>query len=116
MNEVLLDIGTKAIKLAEKMGSDQAEVYVAKSRAYEIEAENNAIKGASEQIDAGIGIRTVIGKKIGFAYVTTLDTSDIEEAITNSLNLAKASFVDPDFVTLPSSVGSYQKAKGIFNK
>ncbi len=116
MNDSLLEIGEKAIKLAEKMGSEQAEVYVAQSRAYEIEAENNAIKGASEQIDAGIGIRTVIGKKIGFAYVTTLDASDIEEAITNSLNLAKASFEDPDFVTLPSSVGSYQKAKKIFNK
>lgn len=116
MNEALLDIGTKAIKLAEKMGADQAEVYVAKSRAYEIEAENNAIKGASEQIDAGIGIRTVIGKKIGFAYVTTLDASDIVEAIADSLNLAKASFEDPDFVTLPSSVGSYQEAKKIFNK
>ncbi|MHA1863254.1 MAG: TldD/PmbA family protein [Candidatus Thorarchaeota archaeon] len=116
MTDALLDIGEKAIKLAEKMGADQAEVYVAKSRAYEIEAENNAIKGASEQRDAGIGIRTVIGKKIGFAYVTTLEPSDIEETITNSLNLAKASFEDPDFVTLPSSGGSYQEAKKIFNK
>jgi len=116
VTDALLDIGEKAIKLAEKMGADQAEVYVAKSRAYEIEAENNAIKGASEQRDAGIGIRTVIGKKIGFAYVTTLDDSDIEETITNSLNLAKASFEDPDFVTLPSSDGSYQEAKKIFNK
>ncbi|MCK4567259.1 MAG: TldD/PmbA family protein [Candidatus Thorarchaeota archaeon] len=116
MIDALLEIGEKAIKLAEKMGADQAEVYVAKSRAYEIEAENNAIKGASEQRDAGIGIRTVIGKKIGFAYVTTLDASDIEETITNSLNLAKASFEDPDFVTLPSSAGSYQEAKKIFNK
>ena len=116
MVNALLEIGEKAIKLAEKMGADQAEVYIAKSRAYEIEAENNAIKSASEQRDAGIGIRSVIGKKIGFAYVTTLEDSDIEEAITNSLNLAKSSFEDPDFVTLPSSAGSYQEAKNIFNK
>ena len=116
MTRALLDIGEKAIKLAEKMGAEQAEVYIAKSRAYEIEAENNAIKSASEQRDAGIGVRTVIGKKIGFAYVTTLDESDIEEAISNSLNLAKASFEDPDFVSLPSSAGPYKKAKGIFNK
>lgn len=116
MVNALLEIGEKAIKLAEKMGADQAEVYIAKSRAYEIEAENNAIKSASEQRDAGIGIRSVIGKKIGFAYVTTLEDSDIVEAITNSLNLAKSSFEDPDFVTLPSSAGSYQEAKNIFNK
>jgi len=116
MTKVLLDIGEKAIKFAEKMGAEQVEVYVAKSRAFEIEAENNAIKVASEQQDAGIGIRTVIGKKIGFAYVTTLEESDIEETISNSLNLAKASLEDPDFVTLPSSGGTYQEAKKIFNK
>ncbi len=116
MIDTLLEIGEKAIKLAEKMGADQAEVYVAKSRVNEIEAENNAIKGATEQRDAGIGIRTVIGKKIGFAYVTTLEDSDIKEAIASSLSLAKASFEDPDFVTLPSLTGYYQEAKKIFNK
>ncbi|MGY5881635.1 MAG: TldD/PmbA family protein [Candidatus Thorarchaeota archaeon] len=116
MTNRLLDIGENAVKLAEKMGAEQVEVYLAKSRSYEIEAENNAIKGASEQQDAGIGIRTVIGKKIGFAYVTTLDESDIKETITNSLNLAKASLGDPDFVSLPSSGGTYQEAKKIFNK
>jgi len=111
----LLDIGERAVKLAEKMGAEQVEVYLAKSRAYEIEAENNAIKGASEQRDAGIGIRTVIGKKIGFAYVTTLNEDDITEAISHSLSLAKASLEDPDFVTLPSSGGTYHKAKKLFD-
>ncbi|TFH00944.1 MAG: TldD/PmbA family protein [Candidatus Thorarchaeota archaeon] len=116
MTNRLLDIGEKAVKLAEKMGAEQVEVFLAKSRAYQIEAENNAIKGASEQRDAGIGIRTVIVKKIGFAYVTTLDESDIKEAIANSLHLAKASLSDPDFVTLPSSGGTYHKAKNLFDK
>ena len=111
----LLEIGEKAVRLAEKMGAEQVEVYLAKSRAYEIEAENNAIKGASEQRDAGIGIRTVIGKKIGFAYVTTLDETDIQEAISHSLHLAKASLEDPDFVTLPGSGGTYHKAKKLFD-
>ena len=116
MSDFLLDIGEKTVKLAEKMGAEQVEVYLAKSLAYEIEAENNAIKGANEQRDAGIGIRTVIGKKIGFAYVTTLDKSDIKETISNSLSLAKASLEDPDFVSLPSSDGAYQRVTKIFSK
>ena len=112
----LLTIAEKAVRLAEKMGADQAEAYVAKGMLYEIEAENNAIKSASEEFDAGIGIRTVIGKKIGFAYVTTLDESDIREVIENSLNLARASIEDPDFVTLPSAVNNYKEAEQIFDK
>lgn len=116
MTEALLNIGEKTVKLAEKMGAEQVEVYLAKSIEYEIEAENNSIKGASEQRDSGIGIRTVIGKKIGFAYVTTLKQADIKETISNSLSLAKASLDDPDFVSLPTSEGPYIKATKIFNR
>jgi len=116
MVDSLLAIGEKAIKLAEKMGADQAEVYLAQSKSFEIGAENNAIKGASESKDEGIGIRTIIGKKIGFAYVTTLNDSDIEEAVDHSLSLARASIPDPDFHTLPDSQSSYHNAKGLFDK
>jgi PmbA protein len=116
LTDDLLAIAEKSVRLAEKMGADQAEAYVAKSMLYEIDAENNAIKSASEGFDAGIGIRTVIGKKIGFAYVTTLDESDIREVIEKSLNLARASIEDPDFVTLPSVVNNYKEAEQIFDK
>jgi len=112
----LLAIGEKAIRLAERMGADQAEAYLSQSRSFEILAENNAIRSASEARDAGIGIRTIVGKKIGFSYVTTLDESDIEEAVANSMSLARASIADPDFVTLPSSESSYHAARGIFDK
>ncbi len=112
----LLTIGEKAIRLAERMGANQAEAYLAQSRSFEIAAENNAIKSASETRDAGIGIRTIVGKKVGFAYVTTLNDSDIEEAVTNSMSLARASIADPDFVTLPNSESSYHSARGIFDR
>jgi len=116
MVDSLLNIGEKAIKLAEKLGADQAEVYLSQGRSFEIGAENSAIKGASESRDAGIGIRTIVGKKIGFAYVTTLNESDIEEAVSHSLSLARASFPDPDFITLPDSQSSYHDVIGLFDK
>jgi PmbA protein len=116
MVENLLEIGDDAIHLAEKLGADQAEVYVARGKYYEIAAENNAIKSASASIDAGIGIRTIVGKKIGFAYVTTLNDSDIREAVTNSLSLAKASIADPDFLSLPALASSYHTVQGLFDR
>jgi PmbA protein len=112
----LLDIGEDAIHLAEKLGAAQAEAYVAQGKYFEIAAENNAIKSASESIDVGIGIRTIVGKKIGFAYVTTLNDSDIHEAVANSISLARASIADPDFLTLPTSGSSYHTAQGLFDR
>jgi PmbA protein len=116
MDRRLLEIAEKAVGLAERMGADQAEAYVARGRAFEIDAENNAIKVASESIDSGIGIRTIIAKKTGFAYVTTLNGADIEETISNSLSLARASIADPDFISLPDSDSSYQTARGLIDK
>ncbi|MFW9787442.1 MAG: TldD/PmbA family protein [Candidatus Thorarchaeota archaeon] len=116
MKEQLLEIAEKAVKMAEKLGASQAEAYVGQSKAFAIEAENSAIRNAEEKQDAGIGIRTVINKKIGFAFVTTLSEDDVLEAVTRSFKLANASIPDPDFVSLPSEDKSYSTVKGLFDK
>ena len=116
MKERLLETAETAVKMAEKLGASQAEAYVGQSRAFSIEAENSAIRDAELKRDAGIGIRTVIDKKIGFAFVTTLSDDDIHEAVTRSVKLAKASIPDPEFVSLPSSDNSYSTVKGLYDK
>jgi PmbA protein len=116
MKEKLLEIAENAVKLAEKLGASQAEAYVGQSRAFAIEAENSAIRNAEEKHDAGIGVRSVIDKKIGFAFVTTLSQDDIHETVTRSVKLAKASIPDPDFVSLPSCDNTYPTVKGLYDK
>jgi PmbA protein len=116
MKERLLEIAETAVNMAEKLGATQAEAYVGQSHAFAIEAENSAIRSAEEKSDAGIGIRTVIDKKIGFAFVTTLTADDVREAVVKSVKLAKASIPDPDFVSLPSDDNSYPSVKGLFDK
>jgi len=116
MKEELLGIAERAVKKAEGFGADQVEVYTSSSRTFSIEVENNSIKSASEQRDAGCGIRSVVGKKIGFAYVTTVQEDDLLEAAEMSVRLAKASLPDPDFVTLPSFNGAYPEVKGLYDQ
>jgi PmbA protein len=116
MKEKLLDLAESAVKMAEKLGASQAEAYVGQSRAFVIEAANSAIRNAEEKRDAGIGVRTVIDKKIGFAFVTTLSDEDVREAVERSVKLAKASIPDPEFVSLPSDDNSYPTVKGLFDK
>ena len=116
MKEQLFNIAENAVKFAEKLGASQVEAYVGQSRAFAIEAENSAIRNAEEKRDAGIGIRTVIKKKIGFAFVTTLSEGDVKEAVTKSVKLAKASIPDPDFVSLPTCDKKYPTVKGLYDK
>ncbi|MHA2139928.1 MAG: TldD/PmbA family protein [Candidatus Thorarchaeota archaeon] len=115
MKEKLLDIAEKAAKKAEEFGADQVEVYTSASRTFSIEVENNSIKSASEKRDAGCGIRSVVGKKIGFAYVTTVMENDLLEAAELSVRLAKASVPDPEFVSLSSFNGKYPEVRGLYD-
>ncbi|UCE10186.1 MAG: TldD/PmbA family protein [Candidatus Thorarchaeota archaeon] len=111
MSDTLLVIAAKAVKLAEKLGASQAEAYVAQSRSFAIDVENSAIKSASEKRDAGLGIRSVVDKRIGFAYVTTIEEKDIPNVAEQSVSLAKASIPDPDFVSFPEASKSYPRIK-----
>jgi len=115
MSEQLIEIAERAVKMAEKLGANQAEAYVGQSSSFVIDVENSSIKSAEEQRDAGIGIRIISDKKIGFAYVTTLYKDDIKEAVSRSFDLAKASIPDPEFVSLPSVSSSYPDVKGLFD-
>ncbi len=116
MSQQILDIAQKTVRKAEALGAQQAEVYIASSRAFSIEVENGSIKTASERRDAGCGIRSVIGKKIGFAYVTTLIEDDLNEAAERSVALARASLPDPDFVSLPSVDSDYPSVSGLVDQ
>ncbi len=114
--ENLQSVAEIALKKAESLGVSQAEIYVASSQSFSIEVENNAIKSASERRDSGIGIRSVLGKKIGFAYVTNLEDKDVFEAVEKSVRLAKASLEDPDFISLPTFSGTYPRVKNLYHK
>jgi PmbA protein len=105
----LLDIAEHAVRKAEELGAEQAEVYISSSKSFGIKVENSAIKSATEKNDIGCGIRSVVSKKVGFAYVTNALEQDILEAVTKSVKLAKVSVADPDFVTFPSFEGAYPK-------
>ncbi|MHA1908735.1 MAG: TldD/PmbA family protein [Candidatus Thorarchaeota archaeon] len=113
--EQLLNLADLAVKKALETGADQAEAYAGSSRSFSIEVENSAIKAAEEKRDAGIGIRAIVGKQIGFAYVTTIQKEDYEEAAIKAVKLAEASIADPAFVSLPSFSGAYPSVKGLYD-
>jgi len=111
----LCDVANRALQAAEKDGAEQAEAYVSSTKSFQIEVENSAVKGAEDSLDQGCGVRSVIDKRIGFAYVTNLDKQQVVTVGKKSAELAKYSIPDPDFVTLPSEQTSYPEIAGLFD-
>jgi PmbA protein len=116
LEQELLNIGDAAVKSGLGLGATQVEAYVSHTRAFAIEVENSAMKSADERRDVGIGVRSVVGKRIGFAYVTSISEADVADCVARSVDIAKAALPDPEFETLPSLSTGYPSVSGLFSK
>jgi PmbA protein len=116
MKNDLLDLGSHIIQQAEKLGATQCEAYLESSRIIEVKMEKCRIRLASEKLDVGCGIRTVVGKQIGVSYITSLLEGNLDQAVQDSIKAANASVPDPDFSSLASRDSTYPFVRGVFDK
>ncbi|MHC1635118.1 MAG: TldD/PmbA family protein [Candidatus Methanospirareceae archaeon] len=102
----MLDIMHKGLKIALER-CDQVEIYGEKSDALSIEVEKGGIKKAKKVKSAGIGVRVVISKKMGFSYTTAIDK--IGECVEMAIKQARISEEDEHFVSLPVAKNYHYK-------
>lgn len=115
MEQELLDLGVLVIHDAEKMGAQQTEAYLTSKKQIRIQVERGAIKTAEEKHDVGCAIRTVIDKKLGFAYTTTINRQDIQTRTKEAVRLAKNALPDVEFHSFPAYCDSYRNPTGIYD-
>jgi len=115
MKEMLLRTGEEAIRRTASFDISEIELYLELRKSLEINVEDGRIRSISQKNDGGCGIRSIVDKKIGFSYVTTLEQGDIDKTVQSSLALARVSTPDDDFSGLPVSGMKYTQVKGIFD-
>ncbi len=99
MSERLLSVGESSVKRALSEGAEEAEAYLISGRTIVVEVEKGEIKTAKTEVVEGIGIRSIVGHKVGFAYSVSLGRAS--ESAVSSVKNAKASKPDPDIKGLP---------------
>jgi len=108
----LLSAAERAVKLAMKRGFDEVEVFSTKIIRREI-IYRNKIEAAKTNTLAGLSIRGILNKRLGFYSVSSLDHRDVENAIDQAIKIAKANQEDPDWHALPRKYGKTQVKKTI---
>ncbi|ABE51831.1 TldD/PmbA family protein [Methanococcoides burtonii] len=103
----------KAIELAEKLGADEAEVYISYNHSISADIRKNTIESAKENVSQGIGIRSIINGAVGFA--STNNVSRIEDIVNISVSSAKVRESDPEWTSLPSNA-KYPAVSGTYDK
>ena len=116
MKEVLFELGGSALREAERLGATQTEVYLQFVNKLEIKIERGAVRAASKSQDAGCGIRSVIGKRTGYSFITTTSRDGVFQTVHDSISAARSSVPDKQFVALPSYSGSYPTIKDLYDE
>lgn len=80
-----------ALKKAELMGADLAEVRAQALVAESIRADNGVLKEFSRTLRAGIGIRVLYSGRYGFSATNTLSREAVLKAVENAFSAARAS-------------------------
>lgn len=116
MREFLFELGGSALREAERLGATQTEVYLQFINKLEIKIERGAIRVASKSQDAGCGIRSVIGKRTGYSFITAISRDGVFQTVHDSISATRSSVPDEQFVALPSYSGSYPTIKDLYDE
>lgn len=109
----MYELARKALKLAEKAGAEEAEIYYAANHSTGVNFKKDDIENAKDRFSEGIGIRAIVNGAVGFA--STNSAAQIENAVEVAVTEAKVRESDPDWVSLPSNE-KYPTVSGIFDK
>jgi len=109
-------LAERAINLALKNGTDEAEVYTYQEFTSNVVIERGQITRSARIIDQGLGIRAIVNKAVGFSYTNILrDKTAIEEAVLKALTFARASRPDEEWRGLPTRK-PFASVEGTYDK
>jgi len=138
----LLEIGNKAMNHAQKLGIGEADIFLYMENHASVKfvggifaSRGGAIKGLKgtlariaepwikkkglptikSGIKAGVGIRAVIKKAVGFSSVSSIEGEKVVEAVEEAVKIAKIRPPDPNWVSLPEAKTPSGEG-GIFDK
>jgi PmbA protein len=108
----ILPAAERAVRLAVNKGFDEAEAFATKITRRDITF-RNTIEATRRSTIAGLSVRGIVGRRIGFFSTSSLEHSDIETAVDESLRIARANNEDPAWRSLPRKFGkaSVQKIR-----
>ncbi|MEM4476267.1 MAG: TldD/PmbA family protein [Desulfurococcaceae archaeon] len=101
----LIELAERAMGILNSSGVSEAEVYVTETCSTDLKY----VKGEVDVVRSGrtilVGLRIVLGKRVTVVGGTISSLSDIMELAESGIKIAKASPEDPNWRSLPKSIG-----------
>jgi len=111
----LESLSTAALKMAEKGGASQVEVFIMNTHGRSVYIEDSRPRVADDKFEVGLGIKVCLGKRIGFSS-GTVNQGSLEEIVDEAMTIAKTTEEDPYFKSLPSGGKFSGQIKGAYSE
>ncbi|MFW9850591.1 MAG: PmbA/TldA family metallopeptidase, partial [Candidatus Thorarchaeota archaeon] len=111
----LSDTAQTLVTLSEQNGASQAESFVIRVATSSIYIDDDIPKIGDSKTEVGVGLKFILGKKIGFTSSTLLSEKPID-VVKRAMSLATISNEDPKFSSLPSKKTVSGKTDRFYNK
>ncbi len=90
----LRDVAARVVELARKSGASEAEAFTERSREASATVRAGEIEELSEASSKGIGLRVIVGGRLGFASTTDFDPAALETLARRAVALAREAAPD----------------------
>lgn len=112
--EKLLEAAKVGVHAALKAGASEAEAFIVWVASSGVHIERGQVSGSTKRLDEGLGVRTVTGKAIGFAFSNKLTAA----AVTGkrAAETAKSSSPDKNWRSLPKATKKPMDVAGTFDQ
>jgi len=110
-----IELCREAIDAALRAGAKEAEAIIIDEHSMGVKIERAEIKTCTDVMDAGIGIRAVKNKKVGFAYTNILTSEEVEKTAKSVVKASNASRVDKNWRQLPQRQ-DYPQVRDTYDK
>jgi PmbA protein len=110
-----IDAAVLAVRWAVREGATEAEAYAIAVRGHRATARAGRIETLEFVDDSGIAVRAAVGKRVGFAYTTSLEKERVKDAARKAVAIAKASPEDRYWKGFPSPSSVYPEPEAMFN-
>lgn len=107
-------LASKVLARAEKKGATQAEAFILDSHIRSVYIEDSVPHLADDKQQRGLGLKTCIGKRVGFSSGILCNPESDEEILDEALSIARTTREDPDFQSLPCGGEVSGQIKDVF--
>ena len=100
----LADVCEQLVKLARKAGAAEAEAYAERTRDSSVRVRDGEVEELHQASSKGVGLRVIIGKRLGFAYGTDFSKDGLRALAGRAVALSKGAARD-EANALPTKPG-----------